>query len=295
MLGGWMWVGALVLAGCAANAPFGARVAEAAAPQAAARAPGGRVVELGTFASASLSRERRVWAYLPPGYDAAPAKRYPVVYAHDGNNVFDAGSAFGGAEWQLDESMDRLIAAGEAPAAIVVGVGNTADRTAEYTWLKGTYQGETLGGRGADYARFLVSELKPAVDRRLRTQPAAASTSAIGSSLGGLINLYLARHHSKVFGAVAAMSPSVWWADRGVLAEIPRLDKKTRLYVDVGGQEGSDPQAFLADARALKAAIVQRGYAEGTAFRYVEDAPGGHNEKAWAYRAPGALRFLLGG
>lgn len=293
MLVAWILLGAL--AGCASTAPFSARAAEAGEAQADARARAGRVVELGTFASAGLPRERRVWAYLPPGYDAAPTKRYPVVYAHDGNNVFDAGTAFGGVEWQLDESMDRLIAEKAAPEAIVVGVGNTADRTAEYTWLSGTYQGETLGGRGADYARFLVTTLKPAVDRRLRTRPDAASTSAMGSSLGGLINLYLASRYGQVFGAVAAMSPSVWWADRAVLSEIPRLDAKTRLYVDVGGQEGDDPQGFLESVRALKGAILARGYAEGKAFRYVEDAPGGHNEKAWAYRAPGALRFLLGG
>jgi predicted alpha/beta superfamily hydrolase len=246
-------------------------------------------------ASRHLSRKRDVWVYLPPGYDQAKATtRYPVLYMHDGNNVFDGKQAFGGHEWGADETAEQLIKAGELPPVIIVGVGNTPDRTAEYTWVKGTYQGQTLGGQGEAYARFLVSELKPMIDRTYRTKPDRANTGVMGSSLGGLMSLYLASHEGDVFGKFGVMSPSVWWADRAALDEAARVPTTAKIWLDMGHREGSDAAEGLENARELKRRLVKRGLVEGKNLGYFEDEMGGHNEQAWAYRLPKAMTFLFG-
>lgn len=245
-------------------------------------------------ASKHLEARRDVWVYLPPGYDAQASQRYPVLYMHDGNNVFDGKTAFGGHEWGADETAEKLIRSGELPPLIIVGVGNTADRTSEYTWVAGEYQGKTLGGRGRDYAKFLVSELKPFIDKTYRTKTDRANTAVLGSSLGGLMGLYLARHESDVFGKIGVMSPSVWWSHRAVLEEVPAMPTHVKIWLDMGGREGSDAAQGLQNARDLKQAMLQRGFVEGKTLAYHEDAVGGHNEQAWAYRLPMALKFLFG-
>ena len=246
-------------------------------------------------ASKHLAAKRDVWVYLPPGYASAKAStRYPVLYMHDGNNVFDGKTAFGGHEWGADETAEKLIRSGELPPFIIVGVGNTSDRTSEYTWVAGEYQGKTLGGGGRDYAKFLVSELKPLIDKTYRTKPDRANTAVIGSSLGGLMDLYLARHESDVFGKIGVMSPSVWWSDRAVLGEVPGMPTNVKIWLDMGAREGSDAAQGLENARDLKQALLKRGFVEGQNLAYHEDAMGGHNEQAWAYRLPMALKFLFG-
>lgn len=241
-----------------------------------------------------LSAKRDVWVYLPPGYDAAKGQRYPVVYMHDGNNVFDGKTAFGGHEWMADESAEKLIRSGELPPFIIVGVGNTPDRTSEYTWVPGDIDGQTIGGEGQDYAKFLVSELKPLIDKTYRTRPDRANTAVIGSSLGGLEDIYLGRYESDTFGKVGLMSPSVWWSDKAVLKVVPQMPTTLKIWLDCGWKEGSDPAEMLDGARDLKAGLEARGYQEGKNLGYFEDQMGGHNEQAWAYRLPMALRFLMG-
>jgi predicted alpha/beta superfamily hydrolase len=243
-----------------------------------------------------LAAKRDVWVYLPPGYDAAAkaGTRYPVVYMHDGNNVFDGKTAFGGHEWMADESAEKLIRSGELPPFIIVGVSNTADRMEEYTWVTGDLDGQTVGGKGKDYAKFLVSELKPMIDKAYRTKADRANTAVIGSSLGGLEDIYLARYESDTFGKVGMMSPSVWWSDKAVLKVVPQMPTTLKLWLDCGWKEGSDPSEMLDGARDLKTALEARGYQEGKNLGYFEDQMGGHNEQAWAYRLPMAFKFLMG-
>ena len=282
-------------------------LAEALAAPARVRAAGvvGDVRLHKGLRSQHLTQARDVWVYLPPGYDAAPdaerkagrkeGPRYPVLYMHDGNNLFDPAQAFMGREWQIDESMERLLAARELPPMIVVGVGNTAERLAEYTWVAGEHDGKQVGGDGARYARFLVEELKPLIDRTYRTRPGRADTGVMGSSLGGLQSFYLGRHHGDVFGKLGVMSPSVWWSDRAVLQEPAKTPLGLRIWLDFGHREGSDPQAGLANARALEQGLVKRGYDEGRDLKWYEDREGGHDERAWAYRFPIAVTYLFGG
>lgn len=254
----------------------------------------GRVLVHRGVRSAHLPRTRDVWVWLPPGYDTGRA-RCPVLYAHDGNNLFDPRSAFLGREWRLDEVADELIRAGHLPRLIIVGVGNSPDRIDEYTWVRGSGSDRPVGGRGAAYARFLVEELKPAIDRRYRTRPGAADTATLGSSLGALISLYLGIHHAGTFGRVALVSPSVWWANRAALKDARAIPASLRVWLDIGMREGvpGSPPPAVANARALLTVLQDRGYAQGANLAYFEDPQGHHDEPSWSRRAPRILRFLF--
>jgi predicted alpha/beta superfamily hydrolase len=277
----------------ACGRPAVSQPVQASAGAVAAEAFTGNIQVHRQVASKFLSARRDVWVYLPPGYDGS-ATRYPVVYMHDGNNIFDGKMAFGGHEWMADETAEKLIRSGDLPPFIIVGVGNTSDRLTEYTWVPGSLDGKQVGGDGKAYAKFLVSELKPFIDKTYRTKPDRANTAVIGSSLGGLIDIYLGRYESDVFGKVGIMSPSVWWSDRAVLQEVPKMPTTLKIWLDMGWKEGSDAAEGLQNARDLKSALESRGYQEGKNLGYFEDQEGGHNEQAWAYRLPMAFKFLMG-
>ncbi|MBL8935504.1 MAG: alpha/beta hydrolase [Archangium sp.] len=245
------------------------------------------------FRSAALNNSRGVWVYLPPTYLENTTFRAPVVYMHDGQNLFDASTAFGGTEWQVDETMNRTANDGFIAEAIVVGPENTAARIDEYTPTSTTQYG---GGQGATYLRFLVDELKPAVDREYRTRPGRESTVVIGSSLGGLISTYAGVQKPEVFGNVGAMSPSTWWDNRWILGSVAGLRapplRPLKVYVDSGNAGTSmDDVTNTAD---LAQAWRDRGYADEVTLKYVVQNGASHNETYWAQRLPVALRFLLG-
>ncbi|MBM4777224.1 MAG: alpha/beta hydrolase [Archangiaceae bacterium] len=245
------------------------------------------------FRSTALNNTRGVWVYLPPTYLENTTFRAPVVYMHDGQNLFDASTAFGGTEWQVDETMNRTANDGFIAEAIVVGPENTAARIDEYTPTSTTQYG---GGQGATYLRFLVDELKPAVDREYRTRPGRESTVVIGSSLGGLISTYAGVQKPEVFGNVGAMSPSTWWDNRWILGSVAGLRaaplRPLKVYVDSGNAGNSmDDVTNTAD---LAQAWRDRGYADEVTLKYVVQNGASHTEAYWAQRLPVALRFLVG-
>lgn len=243
--------------------------------------------------SAFLARPRDVWVYLPPGYDPDGDSRHPVLYMHDGENLFSPGAAFGGQEWGLDETAEWLIASGALPPLIIVGVANTEDRLEEYTWVRDE---DGDGGRGRQYARFLVEELKPFIDTVYRTLPQPRFTGVLGSSLGGLHALYLGRYRSRVFGRIGAMSPSLWWADRQALRDLAAMPPRLRIWLDMGSEEGEDDEEsadVVDDARELAAILCARGYTPGEDLYFLEDDGAGHDEAAWGERVSLALRFLF--
>lgn len=229
---------------------------------------------------------RKVWVYLPPDYNSS-GRRYPVLYLQDGQNLFDAATSFSG-EWGVDEALERRFYSGSG-GIIAVGVENgRADRLAEYTpWA----HPEHGGGRGAQYAAFLASELKPLIDRGLRTLPGPENAAVGGSSLGGLISLYAALSYPRVFGLAAAFSPSVWFSKKELLAHIAgaRDMAGTRIYLDTGTREGEEPAARVEDARAAAAALRR----SGAAVNLVTEEGAEHTEAAWARRFPGAAAWLL--
>jgi predicted alpha/beta superfamily hydrolase len=237
----------------------------------------------------ALARPVSVW--LPPGYDAEPQRRYPVLYLHDGQNVFDARAA--GAEWGVDEAAQRLVLAGEVQPFIVVAVPSGRDRIHELTPTRGGLHARFLGGGLPSYGAWLLDALKPEIDRRFRTRPEPMHTAVGGSSLGGIASLWLALHRADSVGAALVVSPSVWWdgfLPKREVRATPPPGPRPRLWLDMGAHEG---EGIFTESRALRDALAAQGWA-GSRLAYVEDPDGRHDELSWAARVDGMLRFLYG-
>ena len=250
----------------------------------------GRLERMEAFESKILGNRRRITIYLPAGYDERHDRPYPVLYLQDGQNLFDPERAYvPGNHWRVQDAADQAIGERTAAPMIIVGVDHAGPgRMDEYTPVRDKkHKG---GGRAAEYARFLIEELKPAIDARYRTLPDAENTGVGGSSLGGLVSLYLALKHPDVFRRAAVMSPSVWWSERAILKDAEAFDgKPPRLWLDIGGREGMEA---LQDARTLRDRMAAKGWGEDT-FHFFEDRRGDHSERAWARRVRQALEFLF--
>jgi predicted alpha/beta superfamily hydrolase len=247
------------------------------------------------FPSTQLVHPRPVTVWLPPGYESEPDRRYPVLYLHDGQNLFDPETAFGGTPWGADDTAERLIRRGSVEPLLIVGIGNTPDRLKEYGPLD-LRPGPWDLARA--YGRFVTGELKPFVDRTYRTMPGPDHTGVGGSSMGGLISLALGRWYPEVFGRVMAMSPSLWYDQestlRGAAGNTGWL-AGVRLWLDVGGKEGASgasQQANVRRVRRLAKLLKDHGLAAGR-LKVTVDAAAGHDERAWAYRLGHALPWLF--
>ncbi len=236
---------------------------------------------------------RDVIVYLPPDYETALDRRYPVLYLHDGQNLFDAETAFAGNEWGLDELAEEMIRNGHVQPLIIVGIYNAgAARMDEYTPVPDR---RGRGGRARSYGAMLVEDLKPFIDREYRTLPDAANTGLGGSSLGGLVTLYLGLQYPGLFGKLIVMSPSVWWANRAILKQVRKLRVKLtpKIWLDTGTCEGQSPEDCVKNTAELCQALVGKGWRLGRDLAYVEDEGAGHDEKAWGFRMRQALAFLF--
>jgi predicted alpha/beta superfamily hydrolase len=239
-----------------------------------------------------VEKSRDVIVYLPPDYNDTE-RRYPVLYLHDGQNLFDAATAFAGNDWGLDELAEELIHKREIQPLIIVGIYNAGEqRMAEYTHVRDR---RGRGGRARAYAKFLIEDLKLFIDSEYRTLPDSANTGLGGSSLGGLVTLYLGLHHPDTFGKLIVMSPSIWWANRAILREVRKLRARLpqKIWLDIGTCEGQNPDACVKNAKDLAEALVAKGWRPEQDFKFVEDFGAGHNEKAWGYRMRDALKFLF--
>jgi predicted alpha/beta superfamily hydrolase len=247
--------------------------------------------------------DREILVHLPPGTERS-GRRYPVLYMHDGQNLFDAATSRR-STWNVDETLGVLAA--EGLELIVVGIPNAGEgRYAEYTPYHGRGPRWGTGGGGRAYARWIVEVVKPAVDAAWPTGPERASTGVLGSSLGGLVSLWAVIAHPGTFGLVGSMSTAVTPGQQEVIRRLARLpDPPVRAYVDVGGREadGDAPSPGMArlwsaaavrEARQVRDALLTSGLREDETLRYVEDAAAAHREEHWARRLPDALRFLFG-
>lgn len=246
------------------------------------------------FHSSILSNDRDVVVFLPPGYEKEPRRRYPVLYLHDGQNLFDLETSFlPDQEWRVDETATSLIEGGLIEPVIIVGIYNAgAERGNEYlpTRARG------MGGKADAYGRMLVNELMPFIDRTYRTKRGPANTGLGGSSLGGFVTMFLGLRYPNVFGKLAVMSPSVWWNDRELLKYVDELPRKSRqrIWIDIGTQEGDEPEKTVADALTLRDHLIEKGWTLGKDLAFYRDIGAQHNERAWAGRMGMALMYLFG-
>lgn len=251
------------------------------------------------FHSRTFRNVRFVRVWLPPGYDDSvnAERRYPVFYLNDGQNLFEASAAFGGVEWQVDETADRLIREGTVPPIIIVGIDNTGrDRIREYLPRR-SFQPPVLRVRGQRYPKFLMDEVMPFVAHNYRVATGPENTGLGGSSLGALIALYTVSVHPGVFGRLLLESPSLWVSGRQLIRESRSVVHwPERIFLGVGtaeaGRKDRD-QSVVDDVREL-AGILQRAGLDEKRLKIVIEEGAAHQEAAWARRFPEALAFLFG-
>jgi predicted alpha/beta superfamily hydrolase len=248
------------------------------------------------FQSKYLKFTPPVIVYLPKDY-AASGKKYPVLYAHDGQNLFDAKTSFAG-EWQMDENLDILVKEGHIDGVIIVGIWNTANRIGDYTpTLINNEYVKNQGGNLTNYAKFIIEELKPFIDSNYRTLPDRKNTGLIGSSLGGLASFYLLGMYPEVFGKAAAISASFWWDDERVIADMDKMKfpKDVKIYLDGGFKEGADESSMIKYMRDVYQKLKTKFKLKDLDnIFYYEDLVGTHSEKDWAKRGKMPLLYLYG-
>lgn len=248
------------------------------------------------FPSKILGNRRDVLVYLPRGYRRFSRQRYPVLYLQDGQNVFDAATSFGGVEWGVDETAERLIQKKRIESLIIVAIANTGeDRIHEYAPTRGVIHANECPqrrskGLAREYGRFLIEELKPYIDKRYHTKREAEFTGLGGSSGGALLTLSLGLWFPNVFRRLLLMSPSVWWDDQVIVRMVAELDEKLplKIWLDTGTAEDG-----WEDARTLGDALIEKGWRLYDDLHYMEIEGGEHSEGAWAARVDPALRFLF--
>lgn len=256
--------------------------------------------------SPQLDNERDILVYLPPSYENED-KSYPVVYMHDGQNLFDHFSSFAG-EWQVDEAMTIL--ADNDCEAIIVGLPNLGEeRIREYNPYRHP-QKKNIVAKGDTYLRFIVETVKPLIDSDFRTLRQSEYTGIAGSSMGGLISLYGFLHYQEVFGFCGAFSPAYWFGAGGLLKSIEKYSSGNgKIYLDIGTLEGTtlnntgkdwdvetenQDNVYVQGVCSLRDALLNSNYRLDDNLVYVEDEGARHNEQAWARRFSDAISYLLG-
>ncbi|MGG9972484.1 alpha/beta hydrolase [Ferruginibacter sp. SUN002] len=237
-----------------------------------------------------LNRKRRIWIYLPKDYTFTH-KRYPVLYMHDGQNLFDALTS-GYGEWGVDECLDTLQANGN-PACIVIGIDNDgANRMSEYNPYEFTYKGinieTTFGAEGDLYIDFLIQTLKPFIDKQYRTLSGKENTIVAGSSMGALISYYAMLKHPNVFGKAGVFSPAFWTAPAiNNLTDSIGNKVSGKMFFYMGEQEGDDDLKLMNNIKediAAKSSVM---------IYSVIDPEGKHNEAAWRKWFPEFYKWIM--
>lgn len=270
-------------------------------------------------ASRFMNARRTVRIYLPPSYHTEPKRRYPVLYLHDGQNLFSAAGTnicFGWGNWELDKTVDDLCRGGKMREVILVAIDNSAARYAEYCGRHHS-AGTNAHTEFENYTAFLIRELKPRIDSDYRTRPGPKHTGVTGSSMGGICSMVLAWEHPEVFGRAASLSGS-FQVERtnflnNVLRQYQGKAKPTRLYLDsgvvdfTGGHDGRELTAAVSEEfrrlgwgnelmRYVDAKPLTLPELEKTGLRqdkWGEAQTSQHNEFYWRLRVWRALTFLF--
>ena len=236
------------------------------------------------FPSKYLGNERDLVIWLPPEYETEANARYPVIYAHDGQNLFDPATAFAGVDWQLDEVAESLLRRKQVHPFIIVGMCNTPARIEEYT-----------PRRGRKYAKFVIQEVKPFIDAQFRTLSNREATATLGSSLGGLISFHLAWWHPEVFSMAGCISASWMWNKAAVFEDIkndPLPQPPIRIYMDHGSE--GDEGTYLTAFKRMRDTMIKKGFVLRQDLEYFYGLGDGHDEASWGRRAWRPLVFFFG-
>jgi predicted alpha/beta superfamily hydrolase len=247
----------------------------------------GSMVTVQSFWSPQLNNSRKLIIYLPPSYNENTSKRYPVLYMHDGQNLFDASTSAFGTEWRVDETINAAVRNGLMDEVVVVGIYNTTNRIWEYTPCCDA----SYGGGGADtYERFVIDTVRPYINQTYRTLTTKENTAIMGSSLGGLVSCYIARRNPTVFSKTGCMSSSFWWNAEAFTVQVEQATGKvpTRVYLDAGTSNDG-----LTQTQRMDAALRADGYVQGVDLNFVIAQGASHNEASWAARIGTPLSFLF--
>lgn len=257
------------------------------------------IVFINNFKSKILNNERDIAIYLPPDYKNIN-KRYPVLYMHDGQNLFTCIDGGSNEKWRVQETTDKLILENKIEEVIIVGIYNTEDRISEYT---DSYMDKyKAGGKGADYSRFVATEVKPYIDNNFRTLKDRENTAIAGSSLGGLISFYIGWNYPETFKKIGAISSSFWWASNKMQKQVEAYNgvkKELNIWIDAGNaEENSDRNNngiidMVDDARDMVYALIKKGFTLYKDVMYYEATSGMHNEASWADRLDQILLYMF--
>lgn len=264
------------------------------------------------IASERLGTRRGVTVRLPDNYDPEH-KSYPVVYMHDGQNMFDRRTGFAGQEWQVDETVAQMTREGRIPEAILVAIDNAPSRLDDFSHVADPEYG---GGKGQVYEDFLLEEVLPSVESTYSVNP--KQRVLLGSSMGGLVSLATGIAHPAVFAAVGALSPSVWWSNGQMAEQILKTPQgdgpKPRIWLDMGTEEGSSDnfgqrplrggqlgarpeggngvQDVRDRTRETGEALLSQGWELDGNLRYHEPLGARHDEYSWSQRMGEVLSWL---
>ncbi len=227
---------------------------------------------------------RDIIVWLPLSYDDASENRYPVLYMHDGQNIFDPVTSYTGVDWEADETATDLIEEGKIREIIIVGIYNTPERLEEYS----------ASPKGKLYREFIINELKPLIDKIYRTLPGREHTATIGSSMGGLVSFLLAWNHPEVFSMAGCLSPSFIFRKNQAIKLLKRSkppQSPLRIYMDCGGIGGE--RLLHKGCKKVLRILRNKGICEGKDFRFSFYKKANHSETAWAERLWRHLVFIF--
>ena len=228
-------------------------------------------------------KQRDIIVWLPTSYETSLKKQYPVLYMHDGQNIFDPITSYINVDWQIDETADSLISNGKMEEIIIVGIYNTVDREEEYS----------NSPQGQLYMRFLVNIVKPFIDETYRTLPGVNSTATMGSSMGGLISFLLVWNYPKVFSQAGCLSPAFIYNKNNSVKLVEQYrgsTKPIRIYIDNGGVGLED--ILQPGCERMLRALQRKGFKIGENLEWFYDEHAEHSERAWAKRVWRPLIFM---
>lgn len=252
------------------------------------------IIVIEDFYSHHLNNYRDIKVYLPPSYNSKQNKYYPVLYTHDGQNVFEGVESYSGDSWNLHKTAQTLIENKMMEEIIIVAVDNMKDeRLSEYAYEDGTYKGEEVKARAEIYEKFITEELIPIIGEGFRVKEGPENTALMGSSMGGLVTFNIGIRRPDLFGKLAVMSPSFWWGKSSPIQKLNSYDYsnlKTRIWLDTGDSEG---ELMSFSSSVIDKFIEIKNYKDIDLIYYL--APGAiHNELDWGKRVHCPLLYFFG-